>query len=80
MTHRHQRPHAQRLRERATPCAREGGPRDDAFWDEVLAEAKEIARVEDEAGLDLFIEKCAREAFQLIDGMEREGSSDGRIR
>jgi hypothetical protein len=49
--------------------------RDDAFWDEVLAEAKEIARAEDEADLDLFIEQSARDTFRLIDEMEREGGA-----
>jgi Protein of unknown function (DUF3018) len=47
--------------------------RDAAFWDEVLAEAREIAGAEDEADLDLFIEDSARETFRLIDEMEREG-------
>ena len=48
-------------------------PRDDAFWEEVLAEACEIAQAEDEADLDLFIEESARDTFRLVDQMEREG-------
>jgi len=48
-------------------------PRDEAFWEETLAEAREIARAEDEADLDLFIEVSARETFRLINEMEREG-------
>ena len=48
-------------------------PRDDAFWNEVLAEAREIAQAEDEADLDLFIEASARETFRLIDELERGG-------
>jgi hypothetical protein len=50
-------------------------PRDDAFWAEVLAEAQEIGRAEDEADLDLFIEQSARDTFRLIDEMEREGGA-----
>ena len=50
-------------------------PRDKAFWDEVLVEAREIAQAEDEAEVDLFIEASARETFQLINEME-EGDND----
>jgi hypothetical protein len=49
--------------------------RDDAFWAEVLAEAREIGRAEDEADLDLFIEQSARDTFRLIDEMEQEGEA-----
>ena len=47
-------------------------PRDDAFWDEVLAEAREIGQAEDEADLDLFIEAAAQDTFRLIDEMEQQ--------
>jgi hypothetical protein len=44
-------------------------PRDEAFWDEVLAEAREIGQAEDEADLNLFIEATAQNTFRLIDEM-----------
>ena len=47
-------------------------PRDDAFWREVLDEAEEIGRAEDEADLDLFIEAAAQDTFRLIDEMEQQ--------
>ena len=50
-------------------------PRDDAFWQEVLAEAREIAQAEDEADFDLFIEANTLDTFRLIDEMEREGGA-----
>lgn len=51
-------------------------PRDEAFWDEVLDEAAEIGRAEDEADLDLFIEAAAQDTFRLIDEMERDAESN----
>ena len=44
--------------------------RDEVFWREVLDEAAEIGRAEDEADLDLFIEAAAQDTFRLIDKME----------
>ena len=53
-------------------------PRDEAFWDEVLAEAREIGQAEDEADLDLFIEAAAQDTFRLIDEMEEQAKGDQR--
>ena len=51
-------------------------PRDQTFWDEVLAEAREIGQAEDEADLDLFIEAAAQDTFRLIDEMEQQQADD----
>ena len=50
--------------------------RDDAFWREVLEEAREIGRAEDEADLDLFIEGAAQDTFRLIDEMELQAEAE----
>jgi hypothetical protein len=50
--------------------------RDETFWEEVVAEAREIGQAEDEADVDLFIEASARDTFRLIDEMEREGGGN----
>ena len=46
--------------------------RDEVFWREVLEEAAEIGRAEDEADLDLFIEAAAQDTFRLIDEMDQQ--------